>query len=102
MALTVKTSQPAQLLAKVKKAIDDRKIDTWTYDSDGDFTHSPPQWKDKAWLKPKIEQGELTFRILGQENVRILREVYGVYHGRLIEMLLVHFPQYFTSTSATP
>jgi hypothetical protein len=102
MALTVKTPQPAQLLAKIKKAIDDKKIDTWSYDPDGDFTHNPPQWKGKAWLKPKIEQGELTFGILGQKDVQMLREVYGVYHGRFIEMLLVHFQQDFTLASATP
>ena len=41
MAVIVKTGDPAGLLKKIKKAIDDKHIETWSYDSDGDFTHTP-------------------------------------------------------------
>lgn len=40
MAIIIKTSAPAELLAAIKKEIDEEKIETWSYDSDGDFTHT--------------------------------------------------------------
>jgi hypothetical protein len=44
MAVIIPTSKPNALVAAIKKAIDDKKIDTWEYDKDGDFTHKPEQW----------------------------------------------------------
>ena len=101
MAIRVITSQQCALLAAIKKAIDTRKVETWSYDSDGDFTHTPPQWARKAWLRPKIEFGALVFNILNPRGVVITKEVYGVYHGRFIEMLLVHFDNSFTNADAS-
>jgi hypothetical protein len=48
MAVRVSTTHPSSLLAAIKKAIDARHVDTWSYDSDGDFTHTPLQWAKKA------------------------------------------------------
>ena len=101
MAVIVKTSNPSTLLKKIKKAIDDKKIDTWSYDDDGDFTHTPEQWRSKAWLKPKIYSSELRFGILGQKETKMTTYIYGIYHGRFIEMLLNHFDSDFTQASAT-
>jgi len=101
MAVIVKTSNPTQLLKLIKKKIDDRSIDTWTYDSDGDFTHSPEQWKNKAWFNPKIYSNELRFGILGQKDTTMKTHIYGIYHGRFIEMLLNHFDSSFTNVQAT-
>lgn len=101
MAILVKTQNPAGLLKAIKKAIDDENIDTWSYDNDGDFTHTPEQWKNKAWLRPKIYEGELRFGILKQKNVELKKVIYGVYHGRFIEMLLTHFDDDFSTASAT-
>jgi len=101
MAVIVKTGDPAGLLKKIKKAIDDKHIETWSYDSDGDFTHTPEQWKGKAWLRPKIYTGELRFGILKQTSINMSKIVYGVYHGRFIEMLLTHFDTEFSIAQAT-
>jgi hypothetical protein len=101
MAVIVKLSDPSALLKEIKKAIDDKKIETWSYDKDGDFTHTPSQWKNKAWLRPKIYTGELRFGILKPTDTTLTTEVYAVYHGRFIEMLLAHFDKSFTQAGGT-
>jgi hypothetical protein len=101
MAIIVKTNNPSGLLKAIYKAIDDKKIETWAYDTDKDFTHVPDQWKNKAWLSPKIYTGELRLGIIGQKNTTMSKLIYGVYHGRFIEMLLTHFDRDFTTAIAT-
>jgi len=101
MAIRVTTAQPSALLAAIKKAIDERKIETWSYDSDGDFTHTPPQWARKAWLRPSIQSGALVLNILNPRGVAITKEVYGIFHERFIEMLLVHFDDHFVDAHAS-
>ncbi|KLU22231.1 hypothetical protein EOS_31530 [Caballeronia mineralivorans PML1(12)] len=101
MAITVNASKPSQLLAAIKKAIDDKEIETWSYDGDGDFTHTPDQWKNKAWLRPVVVSSSLRFGLLGQKDIDMTKVVYGVYHGRFNEMLLTHFDEDFSSTVAS-
>jgi hypothetical protein len=101
MSVMVFTDEPKTLLAAIKKAIDDKHVLTWTYDKDGDFTHSADQWDKKAWLRPSVQQDALFFGILGQEGVQMTKTIYGVYHGRFIEMLLTHFDDRFTTVGAT-
>jgi hypothetical protein len=101
MSVSVITVKPKTLLTAIKKAIDDKKVVTWEYDSDGDFTHSPEQWKNKAWFKSKVLEGRLVFGIAGQAKVNTSTEVYAVYHGRFIEMLLAHFDAEFTTAAVT-
>lgn len=101
MAIIIKTDNPKSLLQKIKAAIDNGSIETWSYDDDSDFTHSPDQWKNKAWLRPKIYVNELRLGILKQKDVNLSKLVYGVYHGRFIEMILTHFDGDFITTQAT-
>jgi hypothetical protein len=101
MAVIVKTENAGSLLAAIKKAIDKGDIATWSYDSDGDFTHATDQWRRKAWFRPAVEDERLVFNILPPRGRTITRVVYGVYHGRLIEMLLNHFDKRFKDASAT-
>ncbi len=101
MAIRVTTLQPSLLVASIRKAIDARKIETWTYDSDGDFTHTPAQWANKAWLRPTLQSGALVLNILNPTGINLSKEIYGVYHGRFIEMLLVHFDREFGDAHAT-
>jgi hypothetical protein len=104
MALIVNTSNPAGLLAAIRKGIDDGHIVTWSYDADGDFTHTPDQWKNRAWLRPVVSTAhadELRFKILKQQGIDMPSVVYAVYHGRFIEMLLGHFDKKFSNASAT-
>lgn len=101
MALIINTSRPAALLAAIKEAIDDKRIETWSYDLDGDLTHTPDQWRYQAWLRPVVAPGVLIFGLLGKRDVAMTKLIYGVYHGRFIEMLLTHFDNDFSSASAT-
>ncbi len=101
MAVVVYTSEPKALLDKIKKAIDKGTIETWIYDKDGDFTHKPEQWKNQAWLRPYISSGVLQFGILGNTGITMTKLIYGVYHGRFIEMLLSHFDDSFSNVTAT-
>ena len=39
MAIFVQTDNPTRLVQDIKSYIDDKKIVTWMYDDDGDFTH---------------------------------------------------------------
>jgi len=101
MAVHITSAQPSYLLAAIKKAISEGKIETWSYDSDGDFTHTPPQWNKKAWLRPTVQSGALVLNILNPSGVNLSKEIYGVYHGRFVEMMLTHFDNQFVNASAT-
>ena len=101
MALTIKTDNPMGLLTAIKKAIDVNTIVTWAYDNDGDFTHTPEQWVNKAWLRPKVETGELKFLIIAPKDTNLTKVVSGIYHGRFIEMLTSHFETKFSTATAT-
>lgn len=99
--LQFNTDDPAALLKAFRKAIDDKKVVTWSYDKDGDFTHTPAQWVNLGWMRPKIGLGSLTFNFLGNSKIATSKEVYAVYHGRLSESLLAHFDTDFTKVTAT-
>jgi len=102
MAIHFKTSTPRKLLASYKKAVDDGHVQTWSYDSDGDFTHTADQWSKKAWLRPKVKEGnELIFYILSPREVDLSSSVYAIYHGRFIESILRHCDKLFKEAYAT-
>ena len=101
MALYFNTDNPQKLLDGFKKAIDDGKIATWSYDKDDDFTHTPEQWKNLAWFCPRIEDGKLALYILRPKNTNLTSLVYAVYHGRFIESMLLHCDNLFTNCAAT-
>ena len=91
MAILISASNPRALLDKIYAAIDEKKIETWAYDKDRDFVHSPQQWAHQAWLRPTVKPDQLILGILGPKSVVMSRVVYAVYHGRFVEMVLTHF-----------
>jgi len=102
MAIRFATTTPKKLLASFKKAVDDGKVVTWAYDKDGDFTHTAEQWKSKAWLRPKVQEGAtLIFHIIKPQDSKISTEIYAIYHGRFIESMLVHCDSLFNEAVAT-
>jgi hypothetical protein len=101
MTIIVRVENPAALLASIKRNIDHKHIATWSYDKDGDFTHTPEQWKWRAWLRPHVEVGQLRFSLMGSKVYPLSKEIYGVYHGRFIEMLLTHFDGDISSIAGT-
>ena len=97
------TSEPESLLEAIKSAIDAHRIRTWSYDDDGDFTHTAEQWKQSAWLSPKLSNDGLRFYILPPADAQISRQIYAIYHGRFIEMALRHFDSHLSGyASASP
>jgi hypothetical protein len=95
------TAIPSQFLLNVKAAISSGRIVTWAHDSDGDFTHTPPQWIYRAWLRPHIENGNLRFTIIGRNDTVLSKEIYAIYHGRFLEMMLAHFDEKFSASTST-
>ncbi len=102
MAIYFKSTTPKKLLSTFRKAIDDGHVATWSYDRDGDFTHTAKQWNRLAWLRPIVEEGAtLKMVIIKPKDQSISSEVYGIYHGRFIEAMLVHCDSLFASARAT-
>jgi len=101
MAVIVYSTDPPALLQAIRAAIKDGKIQTWSVDSDGDFTHSPVQWRLKAWFRPKTADGKIVFLILTPQKQSMSKVTYAVYHGRFIEMLLNHFDTQFDRAIAS-
>lgn len=104
MAIYFETHDPHGLLnafdAAVAKNNHAGGIATWSK-ANGFYTHDATQWKNKAYLKPVISVGRLTFNIFKPQNGAAPSVVYGYYHGHLIETFLNHFDQMFTLGSAT-
>jgi hypothetical protein len=100
MAITVTTTGPQALLEAILKAVKERHVDTWEY-RDGYFTHSPAQWRGLAFLKPSVSKNTLLLNIFHPQGRNITSEIYAVYHGRFIEMLLAHFERMFDSARAS-
>jgi hypothetical protein len=101
MAINFQATNPAALLAAFKKAIDNKHVVTWAYDSEGDFYHTPDQWKGVGWLRPTIYSGQLTMNFVGRNNKKTLKGDYGVLHGRFIESMLTHCDELFSNATAT-
>ena len=101
MAINFETSTPNKLLADFKKAIKDGHVVTWALDSDGDFYHTPDQWKSEAYLRPKVFEGTRLTLNFYTRTTKASKAAYGVYHGRFIELMLTHCNALFTAGIAT-
>ena len=90
--IRLKDITAATLIKRLKELIDQNGIQTWEYDSMGDYTMTPPQWHKQAWMRPQEESEMIVkFGIIQRRDVKLSKEVYAVYHGRFAEMLLAHF-----------
>ena len=103
MAVRLFTKSARELLQSIKTGIDNGEIETWAYDKEGDFTHTTHdgQWQNRAWLRPVIQSDRLRLNLIFSSGEEQQKEVYGVYHGRFIEMAVIHFPQFFERGEAT-
>jgi hypothetical protein len=102
MAIRFETKNPAALLAAYKKAIDDKHVVTWAYDSDGDFYHTPEQWREYGWLRPSVDGGVLTLRFLAKPNKVTTWEAWGVHHGRFVESMMAHCNSLYAEAHIPP
>lgn len=97
MSIYVKTKAPQKLIDDINESIKNDSIDTWSVDSDGDYTHTAKQWQYHAWMHPIVKEDRLIFAIWGRKDVDLGIVDYAVYHGRFVEMLLAHFDSQFSS-----
>ena len=102
MAIYVKTNTPEMLVENIKKKIDEHKIDTWSVDSDNDFTHNVDQWRNRAWMRHKIESGRVVFYVICRSDANMKIVEYAIYHGRFVEMLLTHFDKECDAIEVSP
>ena len=93
--LTIKTSDPLGLLQKIKMAIQNGCVLGWQVDSDGDFTQTQEELKNRAFLEPIILVGELRFELITFKQHRITKSISGVFQARFLEMLSTHFESDF-------
>ncbi len=93
MAIHITCINTAQNLKEsIFELLDQEEVDTWVMDNEGDFTLTPPQWREKAWFRCSSSDGkELVFGIIGRRDKQMSKIIYAVYHGRFVEMLLTHF-----------
>jgi hypothetical protein len=101
MAVTVHVADPPAFLNAIRAEIAAGKVQTWSFDKDGDFTHTPEQWRLKAWFRPRVSGDRIDFLILTPQKTKMNKATYAVYHGRFIEMLLTHFDLKFDRAVAT-
>ena len=101
MAIYLATSTPKKLLLTFKNAIDEELITTWTYDKDGDFTHTSKQWINKAWLHAEFENERLSLFTVPPRNGEISQKIYAEYQSSFLEAMLSHCFSLFTQGTAT-
>lgn len=101
MAIYISTNNPQGLLDEIRENIENKVIQTWIIDEDGDFTHVS-QWKNKAWFKSRVYNGRLEFGLIGRKDEPMSKLIYGLYHGRFSEMLLTHFDGRIEELQLTP
>ena len=104
MAVYFKTDNAASLLQKFDERIEQKeprgKITTWKK-REGYYTHKAEDWKEKAFFKAAVDAGQLRFNIIRPQGEKIAVDVYGYYHGHLVETFLNHFDHDFTQGTAT-
>lgn len=94
--LTIKTPDPMGLLQKIKMAIQNGSVMEWQVDSDGDFTQTHEEYKNRAFLEPIILMGELRFELITFKQHRITKSISGIFQARFLEMLSTHFESDFS------
>lgn len=102
MAVIIRTNKPEQLHADFKKAIRELRIETWIVDRDGDFTVERERWRNHAWMRYyKIDEDSIAFGIVESRKYPLVKDLYGIMHGRLVATLLTHFDNLITNIEIT-
>src|SRR4051812_18472015 len=85
----------------VLREISNGNIRTWGKNSDGSIFHigENDQWRQCARFIPAGDNQWYNILILEHQDCKgkSLAQIYGVYHGRLIEMLISHFNKSFSA-----
>ena len=102
MAVIIKTNTPDQLHDSFTKAIRELKILTWTVDGDGDFTVERELWRNHAWMRYyRVGDDSIAFGIVESRKYPLMKDLYGIMHGRLVATLLTHFDSLISDIEVT-
>ena len=101
MAIYIKTCNPQGLLNDIRKGIEDKVIQSWCEDEEGDLTQAF-RWRNKAWFKPSVDNNVLIFGLIGRKDEPMTKFIYGIYHSRFSEMLLTQFDSTIEDIKLTP
>lgn len=101
MKIEAFTASPKQLVAAIDKAMNEGDLKTWAIvkNSQGDpiYTHTPPQWNEKALIVRQAAEDRVIFIInYWKGGSEPSAEIKGYYFGRFTEILLVHFRSYYS------
>lgn len=102
MAVRAFTDRPKGLLRMIQNRADEGSLPDWEMDDDGDLTYARFPWKGRAWMRPTVAEGRVTFNIVGREGGSVTTKAYAFYHSRLLEMLLVSFDLHIDRVVVTP
>ena len=94
MALHITTTSSTtskELWDSIREQIKNGVIDTWEIDADKDLTHTPYPWAGEAWLRFYSNENEIIFGIIARRDKKMSKQIYGVYHSKFAETLLIHF-----------
>lgn len=102
MSIIIKLKNPETFLKQLQARAIENKVKLWEIDSDGNLIHTPKRFINKAWFKPQIdiEKEEIVFKYINplkEDNDPLL---YGIYHGRLLKMVMSDFYKKFDIISA--
>lgn len=102
MAIVVTTTNPGKLLLAIQQSIEDLTVETWEKDADSDFTSTQSELKNRAWLRPRVDENALVLRLVGPEKSKIDAELYGAFHAQFVQILLTHFSAQISAIAVTP
>lgn len=106
MKITIHTDNPQVLFNTIKTNIDSNTLKTWEYRNDNNnilFYHDTKsgQWNTPLYLKAIIDNDRLLLILAiadekGDMNIIDFENNAGYLIGRFIQILLVHFKDYFS------
>ena len=102
MEIRLKTKNGELLISKIFSAVENEEVRTWIVRKDKDnnkyLTHKPEQWYDKVLFAFNATTEDVIISIRWWKNYEEPNEeTKGYYIGRLTELLLVNFKNYYTA-----
>lgn len=95
MSVILKTKTPRKLIKSIREAIDQGRICSWRYDSDGDFTSTHQGLENVAWMHPVFTKPkeEVVLAMLGRYFAPVTTYEYAKYHALFTQLILEHFDE---------
>lgn len=100
--IKIKEGSTRQFLANLIKYIKEGIVLTWKHDDEMNLTVASSLWSGKAWFGLFYNDEEIGFGIIASRHHKLTKELYGVYHGRLVATLLANFDEEIKEMEVTP